>query len=153
MLLLLLLSSLTCYICGSRYFTDVGYSTVETVLPPVVSFLSQQRKAIGNALGKAVRSKGNQPTAKQTVPWSEFQHVLEVGWGKAESGLTWGDDFWSSARALADPLNTGQVEYKPLLTRCHFRENMARTCDSRKTGRMARTKLPRASAIAKRVRQ
>ena len=94
---------------------------METVLPPVVSFLSQQRKAIGNALGKAVRSAAENPTASQTVAWSEFQHLLQVGQGERESGLPLDDDFWSSARALADPHNTGEVEYRPLLNRCHFR--------------------------------
>lgn len=139
-------------ICGSRYFTDVGHSTVETVLPPAVLFLAQQRKAIGNAVGKAVRSKAKDPTASQTIGWSEFQHLLQVGWGEAVSGLPLDGGFWSSARALADPRNTGQVEYKPLLSRCHLREVQARTSNSRQTGRMARTMLPRASAIAKRVR-
>ena len=105
----------------TRYFTEVGYSTVETVLPPVVSFLAQQRKAIGNVLRKAVRSTAKEPTASQTIAWSEFQHLLQVGQGEQESGLPLDDGFWSSARALADPHNTGQVEYKPLLNRCHFR--------------------------------
>ena len=134
-----------------EYFTEAGDETAEASLPPVVAFLSQHRTAIGNVLGKAARSKAS--ASSTAVSWSDFQQLLQRGWGGPEGGLDWSEDMWATARALADPQNTGQVEFKTLLNRCQFRANMVHSRNSRKTGRIARTKLPRANVIQERAKK
>jgi Ca2+-binding EF-hand superfamily protein/CRP-like cAMP-binding protein len=134
-----------------EYFTEAGDETAEASLPPVVAFLSQHRTAIGNVLGKAARSKAS--ASNTAVSWSDFQQLLQRGWGGPEGGLDWSEDMWATARALADPQNTGQVEFKTLLNRCQFRANMVHSRNSRKTGRIARTKLPRANVIQERAKK
>lgn len=134
-----------------EYYTEEGHRTVETTLPPVVTFLSQHRKEMNNELGKALRSK-DKLSGSHRVAWLDFQRLLLATRGESETGVDWNEHFWVDVRKLADPQNTGWVEYKPFLNRCHFRADMVSSRNSRKTGRLARTKLPRASAIAERLK-
>ena len=126
-----------------EYFTDAGEQTVETSLPKVIGFLSKQRTALNNVFGKTARAKASD----KSISWPDFKQLLLVGWGGPEGDLVWSDAEWTFAKELADPLNTGHVEYKTLLNRCHFRSNMVNSRNSRKSGRIARTQLPRSTVI------
>ena len=131
-----------------EYFTDAGEQTVEMTLPKVIDFLSKHRTAINNVFGKTMRAKAMDVGG--AISWLDFKQQLVDGWGGPDGGLAWDASDWAFTKELADPLNTGLVEYKTLLNRCHFRSNMVNSRNSRKSGRIARTQLPRSTVIKER---